>query len=151
MVLWRISRHTELNGVGGLRASGRWHHAGNPVVYLAENPASALLEVCVHTVANNIPPQFTLLEVQGSDSVWPSIGLATLPIDWRTNLAATRDIGTGWLRLRESALLRVPSAIVPHTSNFLFNPLHPEAAKFRIASAATYPFDKRIKDGPSLA
>jgi len=150
VVLWRISRHIDLMGIGGLRASGRWHHAGNPVVYLAENPASALLEVCVHTAVNDVPPQFTLLEIQGPEVTLTLIDLAKLPDDWQTNLSVTRQIGTEFLRLGHSALLRVPSAIVPHTFNFLFNPFHPDARKFRIASVATYPFDLRIKLGRKL-
>jgi hypothetical protein len=48
MVLWRISNFAGLKGIGGLRALGRWHFAGRPVVYLAEHPAGALLETLVH-------------------------------------------------------------------------------------------------------
>ena len=147
MVLWRINRHLDLNGIGGLRASGRWHNAGVPIVYLAENPASALLEVCVHTAVSDIPPNFTLLEIHGPDAFPAFAEPKKLPEDWQTNLTATRKIGTEFLRQGRSALLRVPSAIVPHTFNFLFNPLHPDASRFRIASVATYPFDIRIKVG----
>jgi RES domain-containing protein len=57
MVLWRISRHRDLDGLGRLRASGRWHERGLPVVYFAESPAGALLEVFVQTAANDIPPR----------------------------------------------------------------------------------------------
>lgn len=147
MVLWRISRHTDLSGIGGLRAGGRWHNAGIPIVYLAENPASALLEVCVHTAVSDIPPQFTLLEIHGPDTALAFSEPTKLPDDWQTNLTATRQIGTEFLRHGKSALLRVPSAIVPHTSNFLFNPLHRDARRFRVASVASYPFDIRIKLG----
>jgi RES domain-containing protein len=49
----------------------------------------------------------------------------------------TRSLGTAWLRKKQSVLLRVPSAIVPETSNFVFNPLH--------VDAAAYPFDARLK------
>ena len=48
MRLWRISNHASLTGEGGLYASGRWHTRGQRVVYLADHPASALLEVMVH-------------------------------------------------------------------------------------------------------
>jgi hypothetical protein len=41
--------------------------------------------------------------------------------------------------------LRIPSAIVPHTWNYLFNPAHPLAAEFHIIEALDYPFDGRIK------
>jgi hypothetical protein len=52
-----------------------------------------------------------------------------------------------WLQKKESVLLEIPSAIVPETGNFQFNPIphHPDARKFRIAGAFSYPFDARLK------
>jgi RES domain-containing protein len=146
MFLWRISRHRDLSGIGGLKAPGRWHYAGRPIVYLAETPAAALLEVCVHTSANDVPPEFTLLKVEGPDIDVPSVRVRELPEDWRTRLEITRDLGSGWLEKSESALLRVPSAIVPETVNYLFNPIHEQAAEFRIVEALRYPFDLRLKE-----
>ena len=145
MVLWRISRHRDLSGIGGLRAAGRWHHVGHAVVYLTETPASALLEVCVHTSANDVPPEFTLLKVEGPDLGVQSVKNNDLPKDWRARLEVTRDFGTAWLEKNESLLLRVPSVIVPETLNFLFNPSHKHAAKFRITDVFSYPFDLRLK------
>jgi RES domain-containing protein len=145
MILWRISRHRDLSGIGGLRAGGRWHYPGQPVVYLSESPASALLEVCVHTAANDIPPDFTLLRIEGPDTDVRAITASDLPEDWRSRLEVTRDIGTDWLTRNEEVLLRIPSAIVPWTANFLFNPLHRDSAAFRIVEAMTYPFDARLK------
>ena len=145
MVLWRISRHRDLNGIGGLKASGRWHYPGQPVVYLSENPASALLEVCVHTAANDVPPEFTLLRIEGPDLVVAAIAEADLPERWQELHDTTRNLGTDWLRSNEAALLRIPSAIVPQTANFPFNPLHSDLARFQIVEALTYPFDIRIK------
>jgi RES domain-containing protein len=145
MILWRISRHRDLSGAGGLKASGRWHYAGQSVVYLAGSPAAALLEVCVHASANDVPPEFTLLKIEGPDHEVLVIRTDGLPPDWRMRLEATRDLGTAWLRGKEGVLLQVPSAIVPETANFLFNPMHIDAAKFRIAEAIGYPFDIRLK------
>src|ERR1700739_2302808 len=109
MVLWRISRHLELSGIGGLKVAGRWHYAGHPIVYMTETPASALLEVCVHTSANDVPPAFTLLKIEGPDIEVPSIKADNLPKNWQPHLEATRDLGTVWLEENESVLLRVPS------------------------------------------
>lgn len=145
MILWRISRHRDLSGAGGQKAPGRWHYAGQPVVYLAGTPASALQEVCVHTSANDVPPEFTLLRIEGPNVKIPVIKPEKLPQDWHTNQASTRDLGTAWLRKNGSVLLQVPSALVPKTANFLFNPSHPDAAKFRIVEAFPYPFDVRLK------
>jgi RES domain-containing protein len=135
MVLWRISRHRDLSGIGGLRASGRWHYAGQPVVYLSESPSSALLEVCVHTSANDVPPDFTLLRVVCPELKVEAVSEDGLADGWQVRLEVTQEIGTRWLRESRSALLRIPSAIVPHTANFLFNPLHADAGKLQIAEA----------------
>src|ERR1700724_701625 len=127
MILWRVSRFPNLKGIGGLRSPGRWHTAGRPIVYLAESPAGALLEICVHTASNDIPSDFTLLQVEGPDGPIPIIDPDKLPTDWTTNVNVTREIGDKWQASAASVLLSVPSAIVPRTFNFLFNPLHPQA------------------------
>ena len=146
MVLWRISRQHDLDGIGGLKAPGRWHDLGQPVIYLAESPASALLEVCVHTSANNVPPDFTLLKIEGPDDV-PVVRVQfnELPENWRADQESTRNLGSAWLRKNQAVLLGIPSALVPETTNFLFNPSHADAAKFRVADVFPYPFDARLK------
>ena len=146
MVLWRISRHRDLDGLGGLRAPGRWHERGLPVVYLAENPAGALLEVCVHTAANDIPPSYLLLEIAVPANIaMEDVETNSLLPDWAENVEATRAIGSAWLRSGRSALLRVPSAIVPATNNVLLNPVHPKSRLIAITRALEYPFDVRLK------
>lgn len=146
MALWRISRHRDLSGAGGLRAPGRWHERGLPIVYLAETPAGALLEACVHTSANDVPPSYTLLEVDVPAGVFPeNLDVSALPGDWADHPELTRELGSGWLRSMRSVLLRVPSALVPATFNVLLNPLHPDAGQVRIEAEFDYPFDPRFK------
>ncbi len=146
MTLWRISRHHELSGAGGLRAPGRWHERGLPIVYLAETTSGALLETCVHTSANDVPPSYTLLAVQVPTQVaQEDLSMTTLPPDWVDHVEVTRKAGSEWLRSLRSALLRVSSALVPETSNLLLNPLHPVAGQVRIEAAYDYPFDPRFK------
>jgi RES domain-containing protein len=145
VVLWRISRHLDLSGEGGLLANARWHSIGHAVVYLGESPTAALLEVCVHTTADRVPKSFTLLRIEGPDVEISSILPDTLPSEWVKRPELTQRLGTAWLQSGAGVLLRVPSAIVPHTSNYLFNPLHPLAGQFRVVEAMEYPFDGRIK------
>src|SRR5664279_1225679 len=129
MMLWRVSRHRDLKGAGGLRAPGRWHERGVPVVYLAESPSGALLEVCVHTSANDVPPYYTLLGIEADARVsLETLDPSTLPADWTKRPEVTRELGTKWLREEISCFLRVPSALVPATFNFVLNPLHSDAA-----------------------
>jgi RES domain-containing protein len=145
MVLWRISQFHDLNGEGGLLFSARWHSAGLPVVYLAESPAGALLEICANTSADDLPPTFTLLKIKGPDIPAEEILVDGLPSGWVTSFEFTRGIGTEWLKGQRSALLCVPSALAPETSNYLLNPLHSYAGLFSIEHSYEYPFDLRLK------
>lgn len=125
--------------------SARWHLAGVPVVYLAESPAGALLEICANTAVEEVPPSFHLLKVAGPDLLIEEISLSRLPGDWVGASQITRPIGTEWLRSHRSALLQVPSAFVPEAANILLNPLHPDACEFRIEHSYEYPFDLRLR------
>jgi RES domain-containing protein len=144
MILWRISPFHDLNGQGGLLFSARWHFAGTPVVYLAESPAGALLEVCANTSADDLPPTFTLLKIEGS-SHSHEIKLDDLPRSWVSQMELTQRLGVEWLESRRSAVLRVPSVLVPETWNYLLNPAHPDAGLFEIERSYEYPFDLRLK------
>ncbi len=51
--------------------------------------------------------------------------------------------GDQWLKEQRTQLLRVPSAIIPESSNWLLNPLHP-GAHCRIHSVRDFTFDTRL-------
>ena len=145
MFLWRISNHDSLDGRGGLIASARWHTRGRPVVYLATTPAGALVEALVHLELNPklLPKSYRLLKAEAPDDL-PKMQFSTLTEDWRQNEVASRTLGDEWLGQNQTALLEVPSAILPETFNFLLNPAHAEAAKVRVLWHEAYPFDRRL-------
>ena len=151
MRLWRISDHADLSGMGGLQVSGRWHSRANRIVYLADHPASALLEVLVHLEVDpeDLPGSYQLLAVDIPDSVpVQSIGLEELAVGWRDQPALTRAMGDRWLREQQTPLLRVPSAIVPFASNWLANPAHADFTMARIEEVFRVPFDTRLFNAP---
>lgn len=144
MELWRISNYVDLSGVGGLRAAGRWHSQGRRIVYLADHPSSALLEMLVHMDRDIIPPTYQLLRVVVPDDISVEMVWLELPRDWRTRTMISREFGDRWLDRSESALLQVPSAIGWQGANFLLNPAHPDAARISVAEVIQAPFDPRL-------
>jgi RES domain-containing protein len=147
MRLWRISDYADLTGEGGLLASGRWHSRGRRIVYLADHPASALVEVLVHLEVDpeDIPSSYQLVAVDLSDdAAFAAIETDQLAPDWRDQINNTRQLGDAWLEQNRVSLLRVPSAIVPFATNWLLNPAHAEAANVRIAQTMRIPFDRRF-------
>jgi RES domain-containing protein len=143
--LWRISNFPSLEGVGGLLAPGRWHNAGRPILYAAETPAGALLEILAHLDLEDLPDDYQLIEIVGSEKASiETVEEALSPDNWRDDLATTRKIGDEWLASGRSLLLRVPSALAPLTSNWLINPRHEDVATARIARAIRFPPDERL-------
>ena len=148
MNLWRISARSDLEGLGGEKADGRWHTAarGKRIVYLSEHPALALIEVLanVHGDPRFFPDSYQLLKIatQPRESI-PTVA-DELGEDWRNDLAATRSLGDAWLEARSSALLAVPSVPAPESTNYLLNPLHPDAATLKIEWARWIQHDARI-------
>lgn len=138
-------------GIGALRHHGRWHRAGIPVVYAAESPALALLEVLIHVERPRlltmdlvvVPARFdeALLE-----SVAAFVGPEGLPADWRTFPwpASTQQIGQRWFAEKRSVVLEVPSAVVPSASNYLLNPEHPRFDEVARGPAAPFDVDPRL-------
>ncbi|HKR38196.1 MAG TPA: RES family NAD+ phosphorylase [Paraburkholderia sp.] len=148
MVLWRISNYADLRGIGGLRTPGRWHFAGRLVVYLAEHPAGALLETLVHQEIRStadLPDTYRLLRVDVSDEVViAQIEEDAMPSDWRSDASWTRAAGSEWLDASNTALLKVPSAVMPFASNYLLNPAHDDAARITIGQVVDVRHDPRM-------
>jgi RES domain-containing protein len=145
--LWRISNHAELDGRGGLSSPARWHNQGRPIVYLAETPAAALLEILVHLEVreNRFPRSFQLLKLQIPENVSRGrVSLADLAAEWMEDFRISRAVGDKWLEGSGSALLEVPSAIVPETANWLLNPLHPESRRIAVEWKRQFPYDGRL-------
>ena len=146
MHLWRISNYENLQGLGGLTKQGRWHTQGKPVVYLSEHPALAMLEVMVHLEidAEDIPDTFKLLTVNVSiiDDSCMSLSNNLLTKGWNNNTTLTQSIGNEWLAKSSSTLLKVPSAIMPSSYNYLLNPLTAGTKDIDIIDVVSFPFDE---------
>jgi RES domain-containing protein len=144
--LWRISDHFDLDGLGGRKFSSRWTRLGKRVVYLAESPAGALLEVLVHLDldSEDIPESYTLLQISAPEAIATRSLDPPIEARWQEDQEMTRRIGSEWLASLETPLARVPSAIVPRTWNYLLNPEHPDAKLVEIAEVIKERFDSRL-------
>jgi RES domain-containing protein len=113
---------------------------------MAESPAGALLEVLVHVELeeDELPDEYQLMQISVPDDL--SIRELDHPLsqDWRERQRITQRIGDHWLASRETPLARVPSAIMPHTWNYLLNPEHPEARRARVIEVIKERFDNRL-------
>jgi len=147
--VWRLvtARFVDsaFSGDGARRYGGRWNKKGVPLVYTAGSQSLAMLEMLVQdeplraryvTIAAEIPTGIKI----------DRITLAQLPTDWRNRAALEqlRTIGSAWALQLSSAVLEVPSAVVPTEANYLLNPKHPDYSKVLIGEPQTLVTDLRL-------
>jgi RES domain-containing protein len=117
------------------------------VVYCAQSPAAALLEVLVHLeiALHDLPARYRLLKLEAPDELTVErVVPEHLRDDWIGTIDATRAIGDAWLEAGRSSLLSVPSALVPETFNSLVNPGHPEAPRVAVVAVTEHMIDPRL-------
>jgi RES domain-containing protein len=145
MDLWRLCRrpYADLSGEGARIFGGRWNSPGRPVVYFAEHPALAALEVRVHLDLpfELLPDDFVLMGVRLPDNLIAEID--NPPGEAMSGLQ-TVAVGDSWLVQGRSAALRVPSVLVPYAWNVLVNPRHPDAVHANVTGIAPFHFDPRL-------
>lgn len=150
MILYRLTLakyvDTAFSGEGSRRVGGRWTPAGYPAVYTASSIALTVLETLVH-VDSAIMPKHLVIRVDVPDAVdITSLTASDLPADWRETPApaALQQIGRGWLDANETALLRIPSVVVPQENNVIINPLHADFQQFQIGEPDSFTIDGRL-------
>ena len=139
MLAWRICRRAfaDLSGEGARRLGGRWNSPDRGVVYAADAAALAVLKVRVH-----LDLDWSLLP---ADSVLVAIDFDALSVERvETPPSDMTAFGDAWIAAGRSAVLSVPSVIVPESRNLLLNPAHREAGRATIAAIRPFAFDGRL-------
>jgi RES domain-containing protein len=152
--VWRlcqaIHQAAAFDGEGARRYGGRWNPKGRAVVYTAATLSLAALEILVHADGDLLAVEFAAFAVDIPDAVpIESVVLDDLPARWGDEFPALicRRWGCAWLDRAETAVLAVPSAIIPAETNYLLNPAHPDFAKLVIGAPAPFAFDPRLYRG----
>lgn len=128
-------------------AGGRWNPKGTAVVYTAESLSLAALELFVHLDPTELTAAYVAIPVTLPPSlpvhrVYPE----ELPRDWQTTPAPPELARRSqqWFADGNTAVLHVPSAVVPQESVFLLNPTHPDLAGVHLGPAQPFQFDRRL-------
>lgn len=138
---------TAFDGEGAFRAGGRWNSAGTRVVYVAASLSLAVLEMLVHFGDDSILPSYSFIEAEFDEDLVESIEkIAKLPKNWSESPPSfeIQQIGDNWVKRNLSAILQVPSAIVPTESNYLINPNHQDFSRIIFGNPQNFIFDKRL-------
>lgn len=153
LTIWRLEKErymeTAFRGKGSLEVSGRWHHKGTQVAYASEHPGVAVLEKLVwlgsYEMARASEYVLVPLQVDSSEHL-EILEQSDLPANWDAfpHPETTRDLGTRWFEEERSAVLAVPSAILPLARNYLINPFHPDAHELEWGEPVPFSWDARL-------
>lgn len=150
---WRLtsepyaSKQDAFSGEGARRTGRRWNSRGTLVVYASSSIALASLEILVNLEdVQTLQRRYVACAVVIPDELIARLEPASVPADWTSmpHPLSTRAIGDEWVRRGETAVLAVPSAVVPLEPNYLLNPRHPDFGRLEIGDALEYPFDGRL-------
>ena len=133
-----------LAGEGVRHVSGRWNTVApnRNLVCASEHPALALCELLAHDdgLENVVLIEFRIRTL-GMESIDPSSVRHFLASG---NVAATQRLGDGWYENGTFPLLKVPSALLPFTRNYLVKPRHPEVT-LQLLRRESVAVDERLR------
>ena len=149
MKVWRLTRRdrTDLEGEGARLYGGRWNSPGTAVIYTAGTLSLAVLEYLVHLNPDKMPHDLVSIAGEIPDSLTiRHIAIEDLPPNWHdmTLQPVTQSIGTQWVTAGHSAVLRVPSVVIPQESNYVLNPRHPEFSAITWSVPEPFSLDPRL-------
>jgi len=118
------------------------------VVYTSATLSLAVMELLVHLDDDDLARAYVAIPADIPDAV--AIGrtwAADLPRRWRSYPApaALPELGRRWIVAAETAVLAVPSAVIPHELNYLLNPRHPHFQRIRVGRPEPFIFDPRLR------
>jgi len=156
-VVWRIATDTptytaeDLTGAGAEATGGRWNRRGSRMVYAAASRALACLETIVHLGAGDLPLNRYLVAIEIQDAVIAAAArfdpLEHIGWDAIPEGLVSLDAGEAWLRAGTSAVMIVPSAIVPEEHNYLINPHQLQSSAITARKVRRWTYDLRLRTG----
>jgi RES domain-containing protein len=149
LTVWRMTtaRHadTAFSGEGARLYGGRWNPKGVSMIYTAGSQSLAMLEMLVQD--DPLRAHYVMIHAILSNRLKiEHITPDDLPDDWRSpeSREQLRAMGADWCRSGSSAVLAVPSSVIPSETNYLLNPLHPSFGKIVVGSAQEFVTDLRL-------
>ncbi|NMG01156.1 RES domain-containing protein [Aromatoleum toluolicum] len=149
LTVWRLVTArfaaSAFSGEGARLYGGRWNRKGVQMVYTAATQSLAMLEMLVQD--EPLRARYVVIPASIPSGLRiDRIVVSELPDDWRSPAGREylQDLGSDWAKRNSTAVLAVPSAVIPSETNYLLNPLHPSFTKIAIGDAQEFITDLRL-------
>lgn len=132
----------DLSGTGAFLYGGRWNSPGVHMLYTAENNVLAAFEVALRIPVEYISKNYVMVPLEIEPE--PEYDEPALPKNWNLKPEVTQLIGNEFVRAKKHLLLKVPSALISDSYNFLINPQHEKIHQVRVHKPRPILFDDRL-------
>lgn len=136
------------DGEGAFLNTGRWNSRGTRMVYTAASLALAALEMLVNVEDDELLLEYSYATARVDPALIVAVNdFRPLPVNWSDSPAPVevQQIGDEWVRQQESAVLEVPTSVIPLEKNYLINPNHPDFKHIILGKPEKFSFDERLK------
>jgi RES domain-containing protein len=149
MVIIRIALKKYAHALFAPGVSGRWNSEGKKVIYTAGSISLAIMENMIRRNGYGFNKDYATMLIELPDDI--SITMYTpdmLPPGWNDprDYAISQPVGDAWFDSMESAVLKVPSAVVPQEYNYVLNSLHPDYTRIKLILVTEFVPDERIEE-----
>ncbi len=137
-------RYPIFSAEGAVLNPGRWHLAGDRVIYTCESYSTAMLEKLVY-YNSAMPPGQHFLEIEIPPGVsYEVFSPASLPHWGAANKRASQAHGHKWYDDKRSCLLFVPSVVAREERNVIINEQHPDFRLISLGLEEPILWDRRL-------
>jgi RES domain-containing protein len=129
---------------GAVRQAGRWHLAGDRVIYACKSYATAMLEKLVY-YNSVMPPGQHFLEIEIPSGIsYEMFSPASLPHWAAINKRAAQSFGHQWYTEKRSCILIVPSVVAREEQNVVINEQHDDFRLITTGLEEPITWDRRL-------
>ncbi len=149
MLAYRIAHKKYSSSLKPSGMEGRWNSRGKKVIYAGTTLELAFLESMIRRQGTGFSDNFRTMIIEIPDTLKSTtIRPSTLPKNWRDpkDLSKCQSLGDAWYEKGETAVLKVPSALIPDSYNVVISTEHPGFKKIKLLAATDLVPDPRIDE-----
>ena len=149
MLVYRIAHKKYSDHLFAPGFAGRWNGAGKKVLYCSESIPLAFLESMIRRQGVGFNHDFNIIIIEiPDDLVIDTVELTALTGEWRSinDYTICQQIGNAWFDEFKSPVLKVPSAIVAQSYNYVIHAQHSDYNRISVAGVTELVPDARIDE-----
>lgn len=134
----------DLTGTGSYLHGGRWNTPGTRLIYTAQNNVLAAFEVALRIPLDQISKNYIMIPIEIPEGI--GVFSPKLTKNWYSDIRLSQQLGDAFAKDGKHLLMKVPSALISDSFNYLINPHHELIKKVKPKEARTILFDKRLME-----